>query len=44
MQGLAGMNDREDRVGGDGGFAEALQDQLQLAGIGGDVADREDAW
>ena len=32
-----------DGVGGHGAFAEALEDELELAGVGGDVADGEDA-
>ena len=43
MQRLAGMNQRMDGVRCHRGFGEALQDEFQLAGIGGDVADGENA-
>src|ERR1700712_3036285 len=41
MQRQAGMHDRVDGVRGHRGLGKALQDQLQLAGIVRDVADRE---
>ena len=43
MQRLAGMKQRVDRVRRHRRLGEARQDQLQLARIAGDVADREDA-
>ena len=43
MQRLARMQQREDGMRGDRRLGEAGEDQLQLAGIGGDVADGEDA-
>src|SRR5947208_3216022 len=38
-----GVDDGVDGVGGDCAFAEALEDELELARVGGDVADGEDA-
>lgn len=43
MKGGAGIDDRVDGVGGHGGFGEALQDEFEFAGVGCDIADREDA-
>ena len=42
MQRLARMDQRMDRMRRQRRLGEARQDQLELAGIGGDVADRED--
>src|SRR6266568_7597205 len=41
MQRFAGMDERMDRVRRERGLGKAREDQLELAGIGGDVADRE---
>src|SRR6185437_3201898 len=43
VQRLAGVHDRVHGVGCDRCFGEALEDQLELAGIGRDVADGEHA-
>src|SRR5580658_575669 len=43
VQCLAGADDPKDGVCRHRGLAEALQDQLQLAGVGHHVADREHA-
>src|ERR1700693_2229159 len=42
MQRLPWMDQRVDCVRGERGLGEAGQDQLELAGIRGDVADRKD--
>src|SRR5690349_22953833 len=43
VQHLAGMDPREGGMGRGRGLRKAREDQLELAGIGRDVADREDA-
>src|SRR5690349_2809204 len=43
VQRLTGMDQWVDRVRRHGRFREAAEDQLQLAGVIRDVADREDA-
>src|ERR1700722_3658294 len=43
MQRLIGSRQRENRMGRDRGLTEPLQDQLELACVAGDVADREHA-
>src|SRR5205085_2135110 len=43
MQRLARIDQRVDRVRRQRCLGEARQDQLEFAGVGGDIADREDA-
>src|SRR5260221_5513056 len=43
MQRLAGMDERIDGMRRHRRLGEAREDELELVGIGGDIADREDA-